>query len=628
MKRKILMSVVLFCTILLIFAIPQCFADETIVEFKDENLKEALVKYYDTNQDGEMSVDEMESITNIGMIGGYEQPKNVSKIDDLKYCINLQKLNLSNNNVEDISVLSNLTKLETLNLSGNNVKDISSLNNLTNLNSLDLSNNNIMDISALSNLINLKFLDISRNNIEDISALSNLTNLTILYLWENSIIDISPLSNLKEFSSLELSSNNIKDISSLTGFEHVTSLNISGNKLEELTELDSFPNLTKLDISNNQNLKTIKLENIINLTYLDIGSNTSLKSLKLENLENLSKIIFIGTYLETLELKDLKNLETLPYIKYDNMKTIKLENLEKLESLGDVLSYRSLIANEKLEEVILYNLPKFTSFSLNGKINLKNVTIQNMNSLQTISITDCTVESLTLDTLPILTTLNCKANRISSLENLNNLPELQSVNFIANNISDISPLTRFPKLAVADMRENPINQEDSGTQATIYQLMEYGPFNLLLSEYTPVLTTVENEDVIVNDETVAVMPVEKGTNISEFLNEENFPVINTYTITVYDASGNEKSETEKIGSKNVIKITNSAGDTIAEYMVIVPGDVTGNGEVKMYDSFVILKGTLFSGSLDAIETLIRDYNKDGSVKMYDAFAFLKQALFN
>lgn len=149
-------------------------------------------------------------------------------------------------------------------------------------------------------------------------------------------------------------------------------------------------------------------------------------------------------------------------------------------------------------------------------------------------------------------------------------------------------------------------------------------------EFVPLeeLTTVETKDVTINDEPIQVMPIDKDSEIQKFINEENFPVVNTYTITVYDATGNEKSETEKIGSKNVIKITNSAGDILAEYMVIVFGDITGNGEVKMYDAFTILKDSLFNGKLDEIETLIRDFNNDGEVKMYDAFSFLKEALFN
>lgn len=564
MKNKILLSILIFIAMLLIFMIPQCFADETIVEIQDPRLKLFLVNDYDLNHDREMSISEMEAIESLFIRGyGYEGGK-INSIEELKYCTNLTRLYLFGNNITDITPLSNLTNLTYLDLGENNITDITALSNLTNLTSLNLTNNVIFGLSPLTSLTNLTYLNIHENKISDISELNSLTNLETLIASHNYITAVENLSGLSNLQTLNLSNNYIKSIS---GF-------------------DTLPNLTSLDLTNNIISEVVITSGFSNLKYLHLDSNL-LEKIEIRNLENL-----LG-------------FATSPYPYGRDFKN-----------------------NNTLKEIILSDLPKLTNFYINGKTNLKDVTIQNMNSLETIFITDCTVESLTLDTLPVLTTLNCKANRISSLENLNNLPKLQSVNFIANNISDISPLTRFPKLAVADMRENPINQEDSGTQATIYQLMEYGPFELLLSDYVPTITTVETKDVTVNDESVEVMPVGKGTDISNFINEENFPIINTYTITVYDASGNEKAETEKLGSRNIIKITNSAGDVLAEYTVIVPGDVTGNGEVKMYDSFVILKGTLFSGSLDAIETLIRDYNKDGSVKMFDAFAFLKQALFN
>lgn len=126
-----------------------------------------------------------------------------------------------------------------------------------------------------------------------------------------------------------------------------------------------------------------------------------------------------------------------------------------------------------------------------------------------------------------------------------------------------------------------------------------------------------------------IMQLKAKQNISDLLVEENFPIIDkNYVVEIYNSQNNIKSENEKAGSKNIIKIKDTDGVVVAEYMVIVKGDVTGNGYSRMYDAFQILKDSLFNGNLDEIDMLIRDYDGNGHVRMYDAFQFLKDSLFN
>ena len=139
-------------------------------------------------------------------------------------------------------------------------------------------------------------------------------------------------------------------------------------------------------------------------------------------------------------------------------------------------------------------------------------------------------------------------------------------------------------------------------------------------------TLKETDNVEVNGETISVMPIDNLTKIEEVLNVENFPTIGDHEIVVVDKNGNEKDATQKLGSRDVIQIKDDEGNVIEEHVVIVNGDVNGDGEIKMYDSFQILKGSIMNSNNDAIETLIRDKNGDGKVMMYDAFQFLKQAI--
>lgn len=67
---------------------------------------------------------------------------------------------------------------------------------------LDLSSQNLEDISFLRDYGNLKVLSLKRNKIKDISVLANLTQLEDLDLSYNQIVDFSPLENLKHLKKI------------------------------------------------------------------------------------------------------------------------------------------------------------------------------------------------------------------------------------------------------------------------------------------------------------------------------------------------------------------------------------------------------------------------------------------
>ncbi|MBE3123865.1 MAG: DUF5011 domain-containing protein, partial [Planctomycetes bacterium] len=83
----------------------------------------------------------------------------------------LSQLQLSSNQIIDISPLAGLTNLGQLQLSSNQIVDLSTLPGLTNLYALWLANNQIVDLNPLVGLINLQLVDLMSNQISDISAL-------------------------------------------------------------------------------------------------------------------------------------------------------------------------------------------------------------------------------------------------------------------------------------------------------------------------------------------------------------------------------------------------------------------------------------------------------------------------
>ncbi|NET59205.1 MAG: leucine-rich repeat domain-containing protein [Symploca sp. SIO2E6] len=70
------------------------------------------------------------------------------------------------------------------------------LSGLTQLQQLDLSRNQVTDISPLSGLTQLQQLDLSRTQVTDVFPLSGLTQLKVLFLNKIQVTDVSPLKHL------------------------------------------------------------------------------------------------------------------------------------------------------------------------------------------------------------------------------------------------------------------------------------------------------------------------------------------------------------------------------------------------------------------------------------------------
>lgn len=140
------------------------------------------------------------------------------------------------------------------------------------------------------------------------------------------------------------------------------------------------------------------------------------------------------------------------------------------------------------------------------------------------------------------------------------------------------------------------------------------------------ITNLDTEDV----EEYKVIIFNTKTTIDSVVTEENFPVLKdaTYSITILDKDGNEKSDwSENIGSRNTI-VVYKEGTVQAEFTAVVPGDVTGNGILRMYDAFQILKEVITGTQMDCLDNIIRDHSSSGDriVRMYDAFQYLKEAI--
>ncbi len=89
----------------------------------------------------------------------------LESLDGVEYCIHVKILDVSTNNLTDISNLWELNLLEELYLANNEIGYIDALSNLTNLKMVDLSGNQIDDISPLFDLEKLEYVNLIENKV-------------------------------------------------------------------------------------------------------------------------------------------------------------------------------------------------------------------------------------------------------------------------------------------------------------------------------------------------------------------------------------------------------------------------------------------------------------------------------
>ena len=102
---------------------------------------------------------------------------------------------------------------------------------LEELDTLDVSGFDIEDLDGIGHCLNLLALDLSHNRLLDISDLTALTHLRELYLTNNRIGYIDALAYCPDLRVLDLSDNDVDDISPLLDLDHLEYVNLSGNRI-------------------------------------------------------------------------------------------------------------------------------------------------------------------------------------------------------------------------------------------------------------------------------------------------------------------------------------------------------------------------------------------------------------
>lgn len=118
------------------------------------------------------------------MFTGYgRDPYTESDFDVLKYCTDLEALDIGHHSIKDISFIKDLKKLKVLIIAINRIEDLTPLEGLTDITYLELFLNSIVDLSPLEKLVNIEHLNLCHNkNLGEIEPILHYTNLQRLWI--------------------------------------------------------------------------------------------------------------------------------------------------------------------------------------------------------------------------------------------------------------------------------------------------------------------------------------------------------------------------------------------------------------------------------------------------------------
>ncbi len=327
-----------------------------MVYFSDKNFKK-LIREILNKPAGSIAAVDMYQINkieakgySIKSVSGIEYAKNLTYLDlseneisDISRLAGLTKLrvlHLPFNQISDISALSGLAKLEIVDLSYNRISDVRALNGLTEIHALNLSANGINDISALSGLTKLIDLKLAANGISDIRALSKFNTLYTLNLSYNNISDINVLSELNTLQDLALTSNKISDIRALKGLTNLYALRLEINKINDIGALSGLTKLTTLNASVNEFSDIRALSSLIKLEALSLDGNELGDIRVLGNLINITKLD-----LSLTGIRDISSLSKLTKLQYVYLSGNKISDITPLSEHPDLI-YINVTDNE------------------------------------------------------------------------------------------------------------------------------------------------------------------------------------------------------------------------------------------------------------------------------------------
>lgn len=399
---------------------------------------------------------------------------------DIKEMKNLVTLDLSYNQIRDITPLSGLKKLKTLNLFSNKISSIDALAGLTDLEDVNLGENLFSDISPLKGLTGLKKLNLVCKNVEDIRALRYTDGLKELMLGSK-VRDLTPIvkynHNLAKPFDIKLLT--VEDGSILLNAQVGESFylpyavkkdgdiifvnweKISGEVEEHLEITGHFDGQTitaRFSGENDRDSEVIRFKDKVFEEVIRYSVDKPYGDILFEDVKNLQVLD-----LAFKEVKDLSGLEYLVGLKKLGLYGIKVTDKE-LKVINTMLRLEELdLANCGIGYVGEHTFDKLKNLreivlDENPGIQIdKNAFAQNT-SLEDFMAEDCGIYNL--DCLRNVTSIKSVFAQNNHLRSLDALANLTKINYLAlneNQITDISGLKGKSLITHLMMNNNPVS---------------------------------------------------------------------------------------------------------------------------------------------------------------------------
>ncbi|GAA5883281.1 hypothetical protein JCM3774_001748 [Rhodotorula dairenensis] len=163
---------------------------------------------------------------------------------------NLDEVNLNDN---EIAYLTGIPpSLRTLLAASNRLTDLTSFQHLSNLERLDISNNQLESVRHLACLRHLRELKADGNRISSLDGLADLDSLVRVSLKNNDLTDLDfGATKWTRLETLHLARNQISRIRGLERLQSLSTINLDHNRLTDLSAASPLPRLRVLRVCQN-----------------------------------------------------------------------------------------------------------------------------------------------------------------------------------------------------------------------------------------------------------------------------------------------------------------------------------------------------------------------------------------
>ena len=368
----------------------------------------------------------------------YENLTSLTKITDI---------NIRNNKlISTLDPLYEFSELQNLDCSNTNVDDIYPIRNLNKINSLNISNTAITNISDLRYTNDIKDFRADSIRLSDIEIIGLYHKLTYLSLAGTDVENVSILSECESLTDLDLSGSKLMSLDSVNLPVSLRYLNISNTGITDLTPLQSLENLQMLIIDNTPVTDLSPIGTLNKLNELQCRNTSISDIMPLKDIPTLIRIYCDNSLIDAEKANEFQNASQHNVMVIYETQAL----LDWWEGLH--VTWRKVFStqnntslNPSPEE--LHTIISMKTLTLDNPVFMDAMPIERLTNLERLNIENTKIVDLTpLHGLLNLKYLNIKNTKIKDLTPIGNLNNLIEINIENTGVSDLSPLCNMSHL--------------------------------------------------------------------------------------------------------------------------------------------------------------------------------------